>query len=204
MVEGTKMTLKLTATSVGIGAMIGMFMGMFRLSKNFLLRSFSSGYVHFFRGTPLLVQIYLWYFGILPLLFRPVDPFFGAIVALSVNCGAYTAEIVRAGIQSIDRGQTEAAMSLGLTYRQTMQYVILPQAFKMMIPPLINEFIAILKDTSLVSVIALVELTRQGQLLIAKTYVTFPMWAEVALFYLGLYTIFYALEVYAERRLKTA
>lgn len=204
LMVGAKLTLLLTALSVGIGTLIGLFMGLFKLSDNRLLRGIAVAYIDFFRGTPLLVQIFLWYFGILPLIFETVDPFFAGVVACSVNCGAYTAEIVRAGIQSIDKGQMEAAMSLGLNYRQAMQYIILPQAFKVMIPPLINEFIAIMKDTCLVSAIAVEELFRKGQLFVATSWQPFPIYTEVALIYLLLYLVIANLGAVVERRLETA
>jgi polar amino acid transport system permease protein len=113
-----------------------------------------------------------------------IDPFVAAITACSINSGAYIAEIFRAGIQSIDKGQTEAGRSLGMTWAQTMHYIILPQAFKRIIPPLGNEFIAMLKDSSLVSVIGFEELTRRGQLVIARTYGAFEIWLTVAFLYL--------------------
>lgn len=204
LVIGTKLTLILTALSVLIGTLIGLFMGLFKLSNNRLLRGFAIAYIDFFRGTPLLVQIFLWYFGILPLVMGTVDPFFAGVVACSVNCGAYTAEIVRAGIQSIDKGQMEAALSLGLNYRQAMQYIILPQAFKVMIPPLINEFIAIMKDTCLVAQIAVEELFRKGQLFVATSWQPFWVYAEVALVYLVLYLVIANLGAIVERRLETA
>ncbi|MGE5423079.1 MAG: amino acid ABC transporter permease [Ignavibacteriales bacterium] len=204
LIVGAKLTLLLTALSVAIGTAIGLFMGLFKMSANPLLRGFSIAYIDFFRGTPLLVQIFLWYFGILPLIFGTVDPFFAGVVACSVNCGAYTAEIVRAGIQSIDKGQMEAAMSLGLNYRQAMQYIILPQAFKVMIPPLINEFIAIMKDTCLVSAIAVEELFRKGQLYVATSWQPFWIYTEVAIMYLILYLVIANLGAYIERRLQTS
>jgi polar amino acid transport system permease protein len=113
-----------------------------------------------------------------------VDAFFAAISACSINSGAYVAEVFRGGIQSIDVGQMEAGRSLGMTWWQTMRYIILPQAFKRIIPPLGNEFIAMLKDSSLVSVIGFEELTRRGQLIIARTYASFEIWMAVAIIYL--------------------
>lgn len=204
LMVGTQVTLGLTALSVLIGTIIGLFMGLFKLSDNRLLRGFAITYIDFFRGTPLLVQIMLWYWGVLPLFFQPVDPFFAGVVACSVNCGAYTAEIVRAGIQSIDKGQMEAAMSLGLNYRQAMQYIILPQAFKIMIPPLINEFIAIMKDTSLVSTVAVQELFFKGKLYAADHWQYFSVYTEVALVYLVLYLVIANFGAWVERRLETA
>jgi glutamine transport system permease protein len=148
------------------------------------LRWFGNVYVDFIRGTPLLVQIFLVYFALPALIGHRVDAFFAAISACSINSGAYVAEIFRGGIQSIDKGQMEAGRSLGMTWWQTMRFIILPQAFKRIIPPLGNEFIAMLKDSSLVSVIGFEELTRRGQLIIARTYASFEIWLAVALIYL--------------------
>ena len=129
-----------------------------------------------------------------------IDPFFAAITACSINSGAYIAEIFRAGIQSIDKGQIEAGRSLGLNWFQTMRYVVMPQAFKRVIPPLGNEFIAMLKDSSLVSVIGFEELTRRGQLIIAKTYSSFEIWMAVAILYLIMTLTISRLVAYLERR----
>ncbi len=167
-------------------------MGISRLSKNKLIKGIAVVYIDFFRGTPLLVQIFIIYFGIPNLLYMlthqqfPIEANVAGIMACGINSGAYVAEIVRAGIQSIDRGQTEAARSLGMTHGQTMQYVILPQALKRMVPPLGNEFIAMLKDTSLLSVIGIQELTRKGQLFISVKAAPFPVYLGVLLMYLAL------------------
>ena len=118
------------------------------------------------------------------MLFRSVEPFIAAVAACGINSGAYVSEIFRAGIQAIDVGQMEAGRSLGLTWWQTMRFIILPQAFKNILPPLGNEFIAMLKDSSLVSVIGFEELTRRGQLIIAQTYGSFEIWMTVAVLYL--------------------
>jgi len=147
LLAGAKMTIELAVISVAIGFVIGSLVGIARVSQNRALRVIAGIYVDFIRGTPLLVQLFLVYFGLPTLIGRPVPPFIAAISAMGINSGAYVAEIVRAGIQSIDRGQTEAARSLGLTSSQTMQYIIFPQAFRRIIPPLGNEFIAMLKDS---------------------------------------------------------
>jgi len=184
-----------------------MFMGMARISGNVVLRAVSRVYVDCIRGTPLLVQILLMYIGLPNLLYvltgtqMPINVYVAGIVACGLNSGAYVAEIVRSGIQSIDRGQTEAARSLGMTQGQTMRYIILPQAIKRVIPPLGNEFIAMLKDTSLLSVIGVEELTRKGQLFIAVTYAPFPVYLGILLLYLALTLSISQLVAYAERRL---
>ena len=156
--------------------------------------------MEFFRGTPLLVQIFLFYFALPVITGQRIDPFIAAISACGINSGAYVAEIFRAGIQSVDEGQMEAGRSLGMTWLQTMRYIIVPQAFKRVIPPLGNEFIAMLKDSSLVSVIGFEELTRRGQLIIAKTYGSFEIWMSVAVIYLVMTLTISRFVAYLERR----
>jgi len=162
-------TLKLTFFSVLIGLVLGTFIGMGRLSKIKVINIPSTVYVEFLRGTPLLVQISIVYFG-LPQLGIQLQAYPAAIVALGLNSGAYIAEIVRAGIQSIPKGQYEAARSLGLTHWQAMRYIILPQAFKNILPALGNEFITLTKDSSLASVIGVTELMRRGQFVITRIF----------------------------------
>ena len=184
LLAGAGITVEITALSVGFGLLIGSMIGVARLCTVKPLRYFANVYVDFIRGTPLLVQIFLVYFALPGLIGERVDPFFAAIAACSINSGAYVAEIFRAGIQSIDKGQMEAGRSLGMSWAQTMRYIIMPQAFKRIIPPLGNEFIAMLKDSSLVSVIGFEELTRRGQLIIARTYASLEIWLAVAVIYL--------------------
>ena len=181
---GAVITVKITAMSVALGIVIGLFAGIARICRVKPLRWISAVYVDFFRGTPLLVQIFLFYFAVPVITGQRIDPYVAAVGSCGINSGAYIAEIVRAGIQSIDEGQMEAGRSLGMTWTQTMRYVIVPQAMKRVIPPLGNEFIALLKDSSLVSVIGFEELTRRGQLIIAKTYASLESWFSVAIIYL--------------------
>ena len=183
LLKGAGITLEITALSVGLGLLIGMFVGVAKLSDNRLIRGLASVYVDCIRGTPLLVQIFLVYFALPQIIGHRIDPFVAAVGACSINSGAYVAEIFRAGIQSIDKGQMEASRALGLNWFQAMRFVIMPQAFKRIIPPLGNEFIAMLKDSS-VSVIGFEELTRTGQLIISRTYAAFEIWIVVALLYL--------------------
>lgn len=184
LLAGAGVTIEITALSVGFGMAIGIVISLIRMTGIRLLRILGNVYVDFLRGTPLLVQIFLVYFALPALIHRQVDAFFAAVFACSINSGAYVAEIFRGGIESIDRGQMEAGRSLGMNWWQTMRFVILPQAFKRIIPPLGNEFIAMLKDSSLVSVIGFEELTRRGQLIIARTYASFEIWLSVAFIYL--------------------
>ena len=200
LLEGAAVTVEITAISVGLGLVIGMLVGVARLAKMRILKWLAMIYIDVIRGTPLLVQIFLIYFALPMITGTRIDPFFAAITACSINSGAYIAEIFRAGIQSIDKGQIEAGRSLGLNWYQTMRYVIMPQAFKRVIPPLGNEFIAMLKDSSLVSVIGFEELTRRGQLIIAKTYSSFEIWMAVAILYLIMTLTISRLVAYLERR----
>lgn len=203
LLAGAVITVEITALSVGFGLLIGVALGIARLASIKPIRYFANCYVDFIRGTPLLVQIFLVYFALPGIIGQRVDPFFAAIAACSINSGAYIAEIIRAGIQSIDKGQMEAGRSLGLSWGQTMRYIIMPQAFKRVIPPLGNEFIAMLKDSSLVSVIGFEELTRRGQLIIARTYASLEIWAAVAIIYLIMTFAVARLVVILERRYDT-
>ena len=184
LLMGAGVTIEITAFSVAIGFFIGLFVGIARISQFKRLRIMAAVYADCIRGTPLLVQIFLIYFALPMAIGQRVEPFIAAVAACGINSGAYVSEIFRAGIQAIDVGQMEAGRSLGLTWWQTMRFIILPQAFKNILPPLGNEFIAMLKDSSLVSVIGFEELTRRGQLIIAQTYGSFEIWMTVAVLYL--------------------
>lgn len=203
LIAGAGITIQITAISVGLGLVIGMFVGIARISNVKLLRWLAAIYIDFLRGTPLLVQIFLIYFALPVILGQRIDPFMAAITACGINSGAYIAEIFRAGIQAIDEGQMEAGRSLGMTWVQTMRYIIVPQAFKNIVPPLGNEFIALLKDSSLVSVIGFEELTRRGQLIIARTYGSLEIWISVAIIYLVMTLTISRLVAYLEKRLDT-
>lgn len=191
LLKGALITLLLAAVSGFLGLIGGSLIGIARLSTLAPVRWAARAYIDFFRGTPLLVQILMIYFGF-PALLQSAglnftfNQFAAAIVALSCNSAAYIAEIVRGGIQSIEVGQSEAAQSLGLDSVQTLQHVILPQAFRRMLPPLGNTFITLLKDTSLVIIIGYEELLREGQQIIAENYRPFEVYATVALIYLAL------------------
>lgn len=191
LLEGAKLTLLITAISAALGMIGGSLIGIACLSPSRFLRILTRAYIEFFRGTPLLVQIFWIYFGF-PALARSaglplkLDPLPAAVLALSLNAAAYIAEIVRGAIQSIELGQREASESLGLSAVQSMQYVIFPQAFRRMLPPLSNQFASMLKDTSLAAVISVTELFRQGQQIVARTYQAFEVYTAVAIIYLAL------------------
>ena len=202
LLQGAVVTIQITIMSVGCGFLIGMIASLANMSRFKPIRLLVKCYVELFRGTPLLVQIFMIYFALPMVIGHRIDPYVAAVTACSINSGAYVSEIFRAGIQSIDKGQMEAGRSLGLTWGQTMRHIVMPQAFKAIIPPLGNEFIAMMKDTSLVSVIGFEELTRRGQLIIARTYGSFEIWSAVAIIYFIMTLSISQLVGYLERRYK--
>lgn len=162
LLKGALLTIFFSATSEIIGIIIGLTTSVIRVTRIKVLSQLAVAYVDLFRGTPLLMQIIFVYYA-LPYLGINLPAIVAGIVALSVNSGAYVSEIFRAGIESIDKGQTEAARSLGLSYMQAMRYVVIPQTIKRVLPPLTNEFVALIKDSSLLSVIAIAELMRTAK-----------------------------------------
>jgi polar amino acid transport system permease protein len=192
-------TMWLSAASSIMALFIGLITGLCRISRNFTLRWLAVIYVEFIRGTPLLVQIFIAYFfiGTVFNLNRNV----AGVGALAIFAGAYVAEIVRAGIQSIGRGQMEAARSLGMSVLQAMVHIILPQALKRILPPLAGQFISLIKDSSLVSVIAITDLTKSGREIITSTFATFEVWLTVAAMYLVVTSLLSQLVFFMERRL---
>jgi glutamine transport system permease protein len=158
LMRGTLYTIIISLSGIILGSLLGLIVGFGKMSKKWYFRLPMEGYIHFFRGTPLYVQILIVHFGLVVAVLGKTNSIAAAITALSLNAAAYTAEIYRAGIQSIDKGQAEAAHSLGMTHWQTMRNIILPQAVKRMIPAFGNEFIVLVKDSSLVALIAAPEL----------------------------------------------
>jgi His/Glu/Gln/Arg/opine family amino acid ABC transporter permease subunit len=184
LLEGMVITLKLTLISGAIGFILGMIVTLLRLSKFKVLNWFALAYVTLFRGTPLLLQILFIYFAV-PVIFNiNLDSMPAGILALSLNCAAYLSEIFRAGILSIPKGQTEAAKALGLSHHQTMFKIIIPQTYRRIIPPVVNEFSALTKETSLVSVISLGELLYVTQRIGAKYLRPWEVYFWAALGYL--------------------
>ena len=171
MLQGTKITILLTITSVLTGIVLSIFLALGKMSKIKILQYFCRAYIFFFRGTPLLMQLYFVWFG-LPTIIPAMtinSRFFAAYLAFSLNSGAYCAEIIRAAIQSIDKGQFEAAKVLGFKYGKTMSKIIIPQTYRRLIPPLANEFIMVLKDASLTSIIALQDLSKVTSSIMTST-----------------------------------
>ncbi|EPZ39069.1 glutamine ABC transporter permease [Anoxybacillus ayderensis] len=184
--KGVLWTIGLSLIGILFGTILGLAIGLGKMVQNRLVRLPFDWYVHFFRGTPLFVQILLIHFGVMPMFTAQPNPIVSGAISLSLNAAAYIAEIFRAGIQSIDRGQMEAARSLGMTHVQAMRYIILPQAIKRMIPPLGNEFVVLIKDSSLAAIIAAPELMYWGRAMQGQYYRVWEPYLTVALIYLVL------------------
>ncbi|MGP7816457.1 amino acid ABC transporter permease [Niallia sp. 01092] len=201
--KGTMLTIGLSLAGVLIGTGLGLLIGLGKISSNKILAFPFICYITFFRGTPLLVQILIVHFGVVPFFTGETNGIAAGIIALSLNAAAYIAEIFRAGIQSIDRGQMEAARSLGMNHIQAMRYVILPQAFKRMIPPLGNEFIVLLKDSSLISIVAAPEIMYWARAMGAQYFRVWEPYLTAAVIYLILTLVISFLLNRLERRLAT-
>lgn len=184
LLSGLGTTLWIALISVALALILGIILGLLRVQANPWLSGIAAVYVDLMRGVPLIVLSFFIYFGIPQMTGVRFSSAAAGIMTLSLNAAAYVAEIVRGGIQAIDKGQMEASRSLGLSYGKTMQKIILPQAIKLMIPSFINQFVITLKDTSILSVIGLVELTQTGSVIIARTYQSGSMWLIVGLMYL--------------------
>ncbi|WP_022850898.1 amino acid ABC transporter permease [Limisalsivibrio acetivorans] len=187
LLKGAVLTLEISVLALIGGFIIGLAAALLKLSKNPVLRGISSFYVWIVRSTPLLVQLFLIYFG-LPQMGIDLGPFFSGVLGLSMNTGAYNAEAIRGGIMSVPAGQMEASRSLGMSSKLAMRRIILPQAMRIAIPALGNNFVILIKDTSLVSTITLVELTLTAQRLIGSTYKPFEMYLMAAFLYAVLTT----------------
>ena len=198
---GAWITIQLTVYAIVAGVVLGLFLSLLRISKNPLLSAPATAYIEFMRGTPLLAQIFMIYFGLGSLGINVPD-FMSGFIALSLNSSAYNAEIFRAGIQSISKGQMEAARSLGLSYAQSMAHVVVPQAFRFCLPPLGNEFIALLKDSSLVAIIGISDLMRVGREINGRTLRSIEVFGYVSIVYLLMTLPLSQLVNAAERRMK--
>ncbi|WP_035051515.1 amino acid ABC transporter substrate-binding protein/permease [Carnobacterium pleistocenium] len=201
LLKGVGRTLLLTITAFIIATILGVVFGLFSASPNKTLNWIAMIYVDILRGIPLIVLAFFIYFSIPQFLNIQIPAYVAGVITLSLNTAAYIAELVRGGIQAVDTGQLEASRSLGLTYNTSMRKVVLPQAFKIMIPSFINQFVITLKDTSILSVIGIVELTQTGKIIIARTYSSGNMWLIVGLMYIIIITILTKFSNYLERRL---
>jgi polar amino acid transport system permease protein len=217
ILHGVLVTIELTVIAMVIGIALGIMLAVMRLSPNPLVSGASWLYIYVFRGTPLLVQLLFWEFisalypkVALGIPFGPsfihvnantlITPFAAAILGLALNEGAYMAEIVRAGIISVDEGQTEAALSIGMSRIQTMRRIVLPQAMRVIVPPTGNETISMLKNTALVSVIGYAELLFEAQQIYAATYQTIPLLIVASIWYLAMTSVLYVGQHFIERR----
>jgi len=208
LLQGLWLTLEVSVIAVLLGIVIGLFTGLARISANPALRWTAITYIELVRGSPLLVQIFIWYFVLGTMIntimaqrgMGQLSPLWFGVAALAVFAGAYVAEIVRAGIQSIHRGQMEAARSLGMTYPQAMRHIILPQAFRRILPPLAGQFISLIKDSSLLGIIAVRELTKATREVVTTSLQPFELWFICALLYLVLTFALSMFVQYLERR----
>lgn len=198
--EGLRNTFLISILSIFLALLVGIVACGCRLSRWKLLRGASIAYIESIRSTPLLVQIYFLYFG-LPTLGVRIPELQTGILALTLNSGAYIAEIIRAGITSISAGQIEAGMSSGLSYLQRMRFIILPQALGVTVPPLLGQSIVLVKDSALLSLISVMELTRCGQVLTSERFMPSEAFFTVALLYLCIYFCLKALADWSQRRL---
>jgi polar amino acid transport system permease protein len=220
--DGLVVTVSITVVSFACILVVGLLAGLGRVSQRRWVRAAATGYVELVRGVPVLVQLLFIYYA-LPVVLQgagrflqsrvgsigglsewlaqlTIQPFLGAVVGLTICYGAYVGEVYRAGIEAVPRGQMEAARSLGLSYAQAMRYVVLPQAFRMILPTLGNELIALLKDSSLVSVVAVADMTRRGREFMSKEFDPLETWLMVGLLYLVLTLIGSRLVAQVERR----
>lgn len=212
LMQGLWLTIKVSVIATVFGILIGLFGGIARISDNPALKWSAITYIEIIRGSPLLVQIFIWYF-VLGTLFNSIlqnlgvpaiAPLWYGVASLSTFTGAYVAEIVRAGIQSIHRGQMEAARSLGMTYVNAMQHVILPQALRRILPPLAGQFISLIKDSSLLGIIAIRDLSKATREIVTTSLQPFELWFICALLYLTLTFSLSMIVQYIERRTLTS
>ncbi len=200
MLRGALVTLEISFWAMALATVVGVTLGLISVSDMRVPKVIVRAYVYFVRGTPALVQIFLVYFA-LPRIGFELSSFWSGVVALAFNSAGFIAEIVRAGLQSIDVGQTEAALSIGMTTRQSIVHILLPQSLRRITPPMTNEVITLIKNSSLLSVISITELTRSAQLIIAERFVPFELYAALAVYYLVMISVLSRASEYVERRL---
>ncbi|WXR63103.1 amino acid ABC transporter permease [Peptostreptococcaceae bacterium AGR-M142] len=210
-INGTKITILLAFFTVIFGLVLGTFLSLMKLSKNKLISLIATTYIEFIRGTPLLVQLYLIYYGFpsIGIEFPSISgvsgssEFIAGVIALSINSAAYIAEIIRAGIQAVDKGQDEAGRSLGFDYKDTMRYIIIPQAFKNVLPALGNEFIVVVKESAIVSIIGIHDLMYNTDTVRGNTFKAFePLIVTAVIYFIITFTLSKFVSNF-ERRLAT-
>ncbi len=194
LLQGLGLTLELAVVSLCIAMVLGIIAALMGLSGNPVLQAINAAFVAVIRCSPLLVQAFFIYFGVTGAIGIRMSAFVAGVIALSLNAGGYLSEIFRGGIQSVDPGQVEAARSLGLSSRQTTWRIVLPQAIRICLPSVVNQWCITIKDTSIICVIGLAELTRMGQQIIARTYRSFEVWLMVFVLY---FVVIYALTIFA-------
>ncbi|MBQ2971164.1 MAG: amino acid ABC transporter permease [Ruminococcus sp.] len=205
LMQGLKLTVEISLISIAIGMVIGLVSCLMGLSKLKILNAISAVYVWIIRGTPMIVQAFIVYYGI-PIVVQQFNPafviseFLAGVITLSLNAGAYLSEIFRSGIQAVDNGQVEASRSLGIPSGKTMFKVVLPQAFKITIPSIVNQFIITIKDTSILSVISLAELCNQAKQYSASTYRFFEVYIIIGVLYLIIISLLMILSKYVEKK----
>lgn len=200
MLQGSVMTIELTVVTLALGTFLGIVLALLKISGMKILYYISTLYTWVFRGTPLMLQLFFFYYA-LPSMGITLNAFTAAVIGLSLNCGAYMAEIIRGGILSIDKGQFEASKALGYTYFQTMVKIVLPQTIRVILPPVGNEFISMIKDTSLVSTIAMAELMRTATQISSATFRYGEVLFTAALLYLIMTTVFTAVFSAIEKKM---
>lgn len=202
-IQGTKSTILISLFTVLLGVVFGTFLSLMKISNNKILKSISTAYIELIRGTPILVQLYIVYYG-LPKLGIELPDFIAGVVTLSINSSAYVAEIIRAGIQSIDKGQMEAARCIGMSKKMAMQYIIIPQAFKNILPALGNEFITLIKESSIVSIIGIHELMYNADTVRGNTFQPFePLITAAVIYFVLTFTLSKVVGTF-ERRMKVS
>ncbi|MBG9819734.1 MULTISPECIES: amino acid ABC transporter permease [Bacillus] len=200
LMDGLQTTLYIFVVAIILGFIIGLIVALFRLSPFKILNFIALVFVNAIRGTPFIVQLFFIYFGLNTLEFISLDRVPAGMITVAINAGAYFSEIIRAGIQSIDKGQTEAARSLGFTGGQNMRFIVLPQAFRRMLPAITNQAIISLKDTSLLSIIGIADIMQRGQVQASATFDPLNVWLIVGVIYFVIIYLLSLLASYAERR----
>lgn len=200
-ISGIKTTISLSFLALLIGSVLGFVLSLMRLSRSRILKFISAVYIELIRGTPIIVQISMVYFGSYVLFGIDINKFLSALIAVALNSAAYVAEIIRSGIQSVDKGQTEASRSLGVSRSKTMQHIILPQAIKNILPALGNEFVTLIKETSVASVIGTADLMYASKIVSSKSYQAFTPLVVIAIIYFVLTFSLSQLVAYFERRM---
>ena len=200
LLEGCVVTLQISFFALLLGMIFGIAGALCRISANRALNSLAFMYVWVIRGTPVMVQLFILYFG-LPQLGIKLPSMVAGVLGLAINTGAYVTEIIRAGIQAVDKGQMEAALSVGMSFRQAMVRIIGPQATKICIPPLVNQFIMTLKNSSIASLVTITELFRTGEQIIYTTFRSFEVYMAVAVLYLMMNSVFMVIADRLERKM---